>query len=150
MPDINITHLPKDETLQAGLSAIANVIGSGSITVDTEMSDTSTNAVQNKVIKRYVDGNSGVLPFVVNMIFDGTNLTADKTFGEIKTAADNNKLVFLKTVISGETDTTATNLLLDCTAAGSTIILAMVSSGEQSIKTLTGTQNEYPTITLGG
>lgn len=29
--------------------------GSSSITIDTEMSDTSTNAVQNKVIKKYVD-----------------------------------------------------------------------------------------------
>lgn len=28
-------------------------------TVDTEMSDTSTNAVQNKVIKKYVDGHAG-------------------------------------------------------------------------------------------
>lgn len=29
--------------------------GGGSITLDSEMSDTSTNAVQNKVIKEYVD-----------------------------------------------------------------------------------------------
>lgn len=32
--------------------------GGGTGTVDTEMSDTSTNAVQNKVIKGYVDSNS--------------------------------------------------------------------------------------------
>ena len=31
----------------------------GSITLDTEMSDTSENAVQNKVIKAYVDGLVG-------------------------------------------------------------------------------------------
>ena len=31
----------------------------GSITLDTEMSDTSENAVQNKVIKTYVDGLVG-------------------------------------------------------------------------------------------
>ena len=30
-------------------------IGGGSITLDSEMSDTSTNAVSNKVIKEYVD-----------------------------------------------------------------------------------------------
>lgn len=29
--------------------------GGGSITLDTEMSDTSENAVSNKVIKEYVD-----------------------------------------------------------------------------------------------
>ena len=29
--------------------------GGGSITLDSEMSDTSTNAVSNKVIKEYVD-----------------------------------------------------------------------------------------------
>lgn len=32
--------------------------GGGGGTVDTEMSDTSTNAVQNKVIKAYVDGKT--------------------------------------------------------------------------------------------
>lgn len=33
--------------------------GGGSIIIDTEMSDTSENAVQNKVIKAYVDGITG-------------------------------------------------------------------------------------------
>ena len=33
----------------------AIAMGGGSITVDTEMSDTSENAVQNKVIKKYID-----------------------------------------------------------------------------------------------
>lgn len=32
--------------------------GGGSITLDSEMSDTSENAVSNKVIKEYVDGKS--------------------------------------------------------------------------------------------
>ena len=40
----------KDEN---GWQVIA--IGGGSITLDSEMSDTSTNAVSNKVIKEYVD-----------------------------------------------------------------------------------------------
>ena len=44
-----------------------NILGSGNIdipsggTVDTAMSDTSENAVQNKVIKSYVDGATGDL-----------------------------------------------------------------------------------------
>ena len=33
--------------------------GSSSIVLDSEMSDTSENAVQNKVIKKYVDGITG-------------------------------------------------------------------------------------------
>lgn len=33
--------------------------GGGSITLDSEMSDTSTNAVSNKVIKEYVDSSIG-------------------------------------------------------------------------------------------
>lgn len=33
--------------------------GGGDITVDSQMSDTSTNPVQNKVIKAYVDSHSG-------------------------------------------------------------------------------------------
>lgn len=37
----------------------AKVAGATGVTVDTEMSDTSTNAVQNKVIKQYVDDHSG-------------------------------------------------------------------------------------------
>lgn len=33
--------------------------GGGDIIIDTEMSDTSENAVQNKVIKEYVDNMAG-------------------------------------------------------------------------------------------
>lgn len=38
-----------------------NENGNSSITVDSEMSDTSTNTVQNKVIKAYVDNSVGVI-----------------------------------------------------------------------------------------
>lgn len=49
----NLT-VPTEEQVE---QMIADSIGSGggSITIDTEMSDTSENAVQNKVIKKYVD-----------------------------------------------------------------------------------------------
>ncbi len=33
--------------------------GGGDLIIDTEMSDTSENAVKNKVIKKYVDGITG-------------------------------------------------------------------------------------------
>ena len=40
---------------QDGVWVPENVTGGGSITVDTEMSDSSENAVQNKVVKKYID-----------------------------------------------------------------------------------------------
>ncbi|HJI77339.1 MAG TPA: hypothetical protein OIM17_04940 [Clostridiales bacterium] len=39
--------------------------GGGSVTVDTAMSDTSTNPVQNKVIKQYVDDHAVSLPLTL-------------------------------------------------------------------------------------
>lgn len=42
--------------------------GGGSITIDTEMSDTSENAVQNKVIKQYVDGYVGDIETALDSI----------------------------------------------------------------------------------
>lgn len=41
-----------------GTQRIPTGSGGGSVTVDTAMSDTSTNAVQNKVIKEYVDSQT--------------------------------------------------------------------------------------------
>ena len=49
--------------------------GGGSITVDTAMSSTSTNPVQNKVIKAYVDGKS------VDISADSDNAIQTKTDG---------------------------------------------------------------------
>ena len=40
----------------------------GSIVLDTEMSDTSENAVQNKVIKAYVDGITGDIETALDSI----------------------------------------------------------------------------------
>lgn len=40
----------------------------GSITIDTEMSDTSENAVQNKVIKEYVDNITGDIETALDSI----------------------------------------------------------------------------------
>lgn len=52
------------------------------ITIDTEMSDTSENAVQNKVIKKYVDDNAKFLYVYVAINEDGT-VTADKDIFEL-------------------------------------------------------------------
>ena len=51
-------HLATNETLSAGLQGIAAAIGGG-VTIDSAMSSTSENPVQNKVIKAYVDANCG-------------------------------------------------------------------------------------------
>jgi len=67
----SIAHTSMQEALESGVNikTVNNqpVLGSGNIdipgggAVDTEMSDTSENAVQNKVIKSYVDGKTGDL-----------------------------------------------------------------------------------------
>ena len=43
--------------------------GGGSITVDSAMSDTSTNPVQNKVVKKYVDDKHNELAFLKDMFY---------------------------------------------------------------------------------
>ena len=136
----NITHLPTDETLAAGLADIANALGA---TVDTAMSDSSTNVVQNKVIKEYVDANK----FIVTNTFDAENnrVIADKTFGEIKAAADSGKFVIIKTVIEGFVDSVSS--LLSCTKSGSTYMICFYG-GAGEPQAITGTQNEYPTVSI--
>lgn len=42
--------------------------GGGEISIDTEMSDTSENAVQNKVIKKYVDEQVEGLQFEIERV----------------------------------------------------------------------------------
>ena len=139
----NITHLPTDETLAAGLAGIADALGA---TVDTAMSDSSENAVQNKVIKAYVDANA-YAPFIVTMSLNGANLVADKTFGEIKAAADNNQIIIIKNNIEGFLSGSV--IVTDCTAmANGDITVGWVDGGNQTIMKLTGTQNDYPTLSL--
>lgn len=145
MPNnMNITHLPTDETLAAGLAGIADALGA---TVDSAMSDSSENAVQNKVIKAYVDANKGTECFVVTNTFDAANnrVIADKTFGEIKAAADSGKFVIIKTVIEGFVD--SVSYLLSCTKSGSTYMICFYG-GAAEPQAITGTQNEYPTVSI--
>lgn len=58
-PDGSIMHEVQYEVTSPSVEQVENMIaqsgGGGSITLDSEMSDTSTNAVSNKVIKEYVD-----------------------------------------------------------------------------------------------
>ena len=59
----------------------------GSGTVDTEMSDTSTNAVQNKVIKGYVDGK-WVKVFVLTGSYSSNGSLTTEDFAIVKDAVD--------------------------------------------------------------
>lgn len=65
----NIKTINGESILGEGNIAIQ---GGGTITVDTEMSDTSENAVQNKVIKKYIDDLVGNILTQLQEI-NGTN-----------------------------------------------------------------------------
>lgn len=55
----NVLNMVSEQTFEVQTNKIASAISNaGGGTVDTEMSDSSTNAVQNKVIKGYVDDNT--------------------------------------------------------------------------------------------
>ena len=71
----------------------------GNIAIDNAMSDTSENAVQNKVVKAYIDERSS---FIVNVVIDEElnvdeefNVTADKTYNDIVSAYNKGKRVVL-------------------------------------------------------
>lgn len=80
--------------------------GSG-VTVDTAMSGTSTNPVQNKVIKQYVDGKVAAA---------GSNITVDATLSSTSTNPVQNKAV--KAAIDAKADKTALDAKADKTALG--------------------------------
>ena len=66
----NVLNMVSEQKFEAQTDKIAAAItAAGDGTVDTAMSDSSTNAVQNKVIKAYVDAQSGggatVIPLIL-------------------------------------------------------------------------------------
>ena len=67
----------------------------GTITLDTEMSDTSENAVQNKVIKKYVDDKNGFLIVNVTVNEDGT-VTADKNAYDLREIHESGRQIILR------------------------------------------------------
>lgn len=142
----NELNLVSEETFVDQTDKIATAItAAGGGTVDTEMSDTSTNAVQNKVIKEYVDDNSHA-PLIINMSISGNAFVGDKTFGEAYEAAANNQFVIVHIAVA---DTFAQIMLFEINKRGSTIGAAYVDYDTETVKKLSGTANEYPTITLG-
>lgn len=141
----NKLNLVSEETFVNQTDKIATAItAAGGGTVDTEMSDSSENAVQNKVIKHYVDANA-YAPFIVTMSLNGANLVADKTFGEIKAAADDFKSIIIKTEIEGQLSQI---LFISSIAQLGNSFIVQVTSLDNTVKSLTGAQNDYPTLSL--
>lgn len=60
---------PADESIELWIDESTESDDSGNtLIIDTEMSDTSTNAVQNMVIKAYVDGLVGDIATAIDLI----------------------------------------------------------------------------------
>lgn len=74
----------------------------GGVTVDSELSDTSENPVQNKVVKAALDAKLSV--YVVTFSTDETGevLTADKTYEEIA-SANEKMMIFGRAFLDGST-----------------------------------------------
>ena len=85
--------------------SVTGACGGSTATVDTVMSDTSANAVQNKVIKKYVDDKVAAA---------GSNITVDATLSSTSTNPVQNKAV--KAAIDAKADKTALDAKADKTA----------------------------------
>lgn len=70
--------------------------------VDSELSDTSTNPVQNRVVKSALDAKPDVYAVTFTMNGMTGETSADKTFDEIKTAYSSGMFMFAKCVVSFE------------------------------------------------
>ena len=77
--------------------------GSG-VTVDTAMSDTSTNPVQNKTIKKYVDDHAVSLPLVLTYTY---NQVTGAPYSEIRKAIESGRQI--KLAVANTTDIIASN-----------------------------------------
>ena len=71
---------------------IAEVAASGGVDVDTAMSDTSTNPVQNKTIKKYVDDHAVSLPLVLTYTY---NQVTGAPYSEIRKAIESGRQIKL-------------------------------------------------------
>lgn len=103
---------------------------SGEITIDTKMSDTSTNTVQNKVIKKYVDEKS------VNISADDNNaIKSNKDGIYVKDLSEDvNRINIAQKTVNkeldwGEFETSSTTI-----AMTSPIVFSKVTAGNMSIE----------------
>lgn len=105
MPQVSMAAAPTADMQIATKKYVDDHAGGGSsVTVDTEMSDTSTNAVQNKVIKKYVDDHSSSSATKVTLagnIEGEVEGYTSTTFQQIKDEIAKNRNIWL--TINGET-----------------------------------------------
>ena len=110
-------------TVEYVKNKVSEVSSSGGVTVDTAMSDTSTNPVQNKTIKQYVDDHAVSLPLTLtyangqatgasyseirNAIESGRQIklavanTIDIIASQAKNKTDRSDLIFIETNVGG-------------------------------------------------
>lgn len=114
-------------------------------TVDTAMSDTSTNAVQNKVIKKYVDDHAGGTA-------DAVLYTAQTLTDAQKKQARENVDAASDFVITATPDSSRDGVTLDKTesqikeaiSAGKTPVIRFLYAGSSSyLQLLTATENTF-------
>lgn len=74
--------------------ATKKYVDDNKIIVDTALSDTSTNPVQNKVIKAAIDNKTEDFKIAAT-VDSNKNITLDKTYDEIKAAIESGKNVYL-------------------------------------------------------
>lgn len=79
-------------TVEYVKNKVSEVSSSGGVTVDTAMSDTSTNPVQNKTIKQYVDGHAVSLPLVLTYTY---NQVTGAPYSEIRKAIESGRQIKL-------------------------------------------------------
>ena len=112
-------------TVEYVKNKVSEVSSGGGFTVDTAMSDTSTNPVQNKTIKQYVDDHAVSLPLVLTYTYNqvtgapyseirkaiesGRQIklavanTLDIIASKVKNETDKSKLEFINTSVGGDT-----------------------------------------------
>ena len=93
-------------TVSTTSNTLINVTLNTSNLVDSDMSDTSTNPAQNKVIKSYVDKNVATLVNVGNIDWDETTpntkgYIANKPFGRVNTFVNTTNILFENTTHTG-------------------------------------------------
>lgn len=79
-------------TVEYVKNKVSEVSSSGGVTVDTAMSDTSTNPVQNKTIKQYVDEHAASLPLVLTYTY---NQVTGAQYSEIRKAIERGRQIKL-------------------------------------------------------
>ena len=121
--------------------------------LDTAMSDTSTNAVQNKVIKKYVDDHSAA-PVDTAMSDTSTNAVQNKV---IKKYVDDHSAAPVDTAMSDTSTNAVQNKVIkkyvdDHSAANAVLYTAQELTFEQKLrarKNIGAAASELPTITGG-